>query len=299
MRGPTSARFPCPVSFVADPAAVPAGPLEQTLPSGRTSRRAVRELALLALLYVGYSAIRVLADDAFAPARERALRILAIEDALALDLETALNAWFLRHDLAGLLSAFHYAAAHYVVTVGVLVWLFLRRREVYVLARRVLVLATVMALGAYLLLPTAPPRFLDGWTDLMVVHSGVGWWGEAASAPEGFGWLTNQLAAFPSMHAGWALWVALAVHQATRHRAARTLAWSHAVLTGVVVVGTGNHWVLDVLVGWAVMIWAWGLVASASGVSPAFDQPRALGQAGALGQPEALDRHRAGDVRVN
>ena len=56
------------------------------------------------------------------------------------------------------------------------------------------------------------------WTDLLAVHSAAGWWGGEASAPQGMGWLTNQLAAFPSMHAGWALWVALAVAHVVRRR---------------------------------------------------------------------------------
>jgi hypothetical protein len=71
------------------------------------------------------------------------------------------------------------------------------------------------------------------------------------------GWLTNQLAAFPSMHAGWALWVALAITAATASRALRTLGWAHAITTVVVVVGTGNHWVLDIVAGWAVVYLVW------------------------------------------
>ena len=92
---------------------------------------------------------------------------------------------------------------------------------------------------------------LAGWTDLLAVHSAAGWWGGEASAPQGLGWLTNQLAAFPSMHAGWALWVALAVSHVVRRRWIAALAWTHAILTAIVVVGTGNHWVLDVVAGWA------------------------------------------------
>jgi membrane-associated phospholipid phosphatase len=59
------------------------------------------------------------------------------------------------------------------------------------------------------------------------------------------------------MHAGWALWVALAVTHVSRRRVVVALAWTHAVVTGVVVVGTGNHWVLDVVAGWAVVLIAW------------------------------------------
>ena len=74
------------------------------------------------------------------------------------------------------------------------------------------------------------------------------------------GQLTNELAAFPSLHAGWALWVALVVRRNTTNLWLRGLAWLHALITAVVVIGTGNHWILDVAVGWAVVIVAMWLV---------------------------------------
>ncbi len=170
----------------------------------------MRELGFIALMYVAYAASRVFADDSLAPARERAMRILSIEDNLFLDVERDVVSWFVSHDVAGLLAAYYYATAHYLVTAVVLLWLYRRRAELYPRARQVLIGSTLVALVGYLLMPTAPPR-LVGYADLMAMHAGSGWWGEAASAPQGMGWMTNQLAAFPSMHAGWALWVALAV----------------------------------------------------------------------------------------
>ena len=98
---------------------------------------------------------------------------------------------------------------------------------------------------------------MGGYADLLAVHSAAGWWGGEASAPQGLGWATNQLAAFPSMHAGWALWVALAVAHVSQRRALVGIAWAHAVVTGIVIVGTGNHWLLDVVGGWAVVLIAW------------------------------------------
>ena len=44
----------------------------------------------------------------------------------------------------------------------------------------------------------------------------LGWWGSDASAPRGLGELTNQLAAMPSLHVGWAVWVAWVVCRLAR-----------------------------------------------------------------------------------
>lgn len=209
-------------------------------------------------MYVAYAASRVFADDSFAPAHERAMRILSMEGDLLVDVERDLVSWFVDHDMAGVSAAYYYAAAHYLVTAVVLLWLYRRRAALYPRARQVLIASTLVALVAYLLMPTAPPR-LVGYPDLMALHADSGWWGEAASAPQGMGWMTNQLAAFPSMHAGWALWVALAVTAATPRLLPRVLGWSHAVITAVVVVGTGNHWLLDIVAGWALVALVWKL----------------------------------------
>ncbi len=235
-------------------------PTPATAATASPRRDGLRELGVLALVYVGYAASRVLADDTVTPAVTRAVRILDVERLLRLDIEGGLNRWFVAHDALGVAASFYYAGAHYVLTLLVVIWLFRRHRDAYAPARLALVGATGVALVAYLTMPTAPPRLLGGWTDLLALHSAAGWWGGEASAPQGMGWLTNQLAAFPSMHAGWALWVALAVTHVVRRRWIAVLAWTHAVLTAVVVVGTGNHWVLDVVAGWAVVLIAWRTV---------------------------------------
>jgi hypothetical protein len=39
-----------------------------------------------------------------------------------------------------------------------------------------------------------------------------------------------------------------------RHRIIRIFGWAGAFITAAVVIGTANHWVLDVLVGWMVVL---------------------------------------------
>ena len=112
----------------------------------------------------------------------------------------------------------------------------------------------MIALAFYLMLPTAPPRMMDHYVDILKSHSDQGWWGADASAPRGMGHLTNELAAFPSLHAGWSLWCALALHRHARFAVTKVLGWVGALTTAVAVIGTANHWILDVVVGWMVVI---------------------------------------------
>lgn len=211
------------------------------------------ELVLVLTLYVLYSASRLFADDALAPALARAQELLDVERLVGLHWEASLNQVFVELKVLGLLSSYWYATAHYVVTAAVLLWLYRRGAHCYVPARRALVAATLVGLALYLLLPTAPPRFVDGYVDVLSLHAADGWWGSDASAPKGLGGLTNQLAAFPSLHAGWALWVAIVVQLHARTPWGRALGWAHALVTAVVIVGTGNHWVLDAVAGWLVI----------------------------------------------
>jgi membrane-associated phospholipid phosphatase len=223
-------------------------------------RRGVREIALIGALYLFYCVTRTFAEDDLGPAQDRALDLHHLERVLRINMEHPLNNWFVAHAWAAVPACYWYAAAHYLVTLAVLVWLYRRGPAHYTPARWALVVASLIALACYLLLPTAPPRMTGGYVDVLSLHSGAGWWGADASAPKGMGGLTNQLAAFPSLHAGWALWVALVVRRNSSHLWLRGLAWVYAVTTALVVIGTGNHWLLDVLVGWALVILAMWLV---------------------------------------
>jgi membrane-associated phospholipid phosphatase len=228
---------------------------------GILGRRGVREIALIGFLYVFYCVTRTVADGDLGPSQDRAEDLRHLESVLHIDWEHPINNWFVTHAWAAIPACYWYAAAHYIVTLFVLVWLYRKGPDTYSPARWALVVASLIALACYLLLPTAPPRLLSsGYVDVLKLHAGAGWWAADASAPKGMGGLTNELAAFPSLHAGWALWVALVVRRTTRNYWARGLAWVHAFITAAVIVGTGNHWIVDVLVGWALVIVAMWLV---------------------------------------
>ena len=226
--------------------------------------RAVLELLLIVAFWVVYSLARLLADTSMQPALARANELLHVEGVMGIQWEFALNQMFTDHRMLGLLGSYWYATLHYVVTACVLIWLWRLGADRYGPARRALAIGTLFALLAYISLPTAPPRFISGYVDVLSLHAADGWWGADASAPRGLGGLTNELAAFPSMHAGWALWVALALQFYATRKWVRVLGWTYALGTAVVIVGTGNHWVIDALMGWVVILLAWGVALALS-----------------------------------
>ncbi len=235
-------------------------PLSWIFSAHRIKRGAI-EFAFLTVLYVGYSASRLLASNDFAPARGHALDILTFEKSWRIDAESWLNDKFVQFDWLGIFGSYWYATTHYLVTMIVLIWLYRRSASEYVTARRSLAFATIIGLGFYLVMPTAPPRLIQGtYTDVLSLYSYAGWWGADASAPKGLGGMTNEFAAFPSLHAGWALWVALVLIRAGVPKIVQGLGLAYAATMAIVIVGTGNHWVLDAVVGWAIVLAAFGVV---------------------------------------
>lgn len=106
-----------------------------------------------------------------------------------------------------------------------------------------MVALTAGALAVHILVPLAPPRMLTdrGFVDLAARY------GQSVYGAADSGGLSNQFAAMPSLHVGWALLLGVAVVAATR-TPWRWLALAHPALTTLVVVGTANHYWLDVIV---------------------------------------------------
>jgi hypothetical protein len=210
----------------------------------RVRPRARLEIALLALLYVGYSGARLLTDADLPSATAHAYDLLHIEVLLHLDVERVANHVFDASPLLALLGSYWYSLLHYVITPLVLLWAYRARPTHYRRVRNALVAGTAVGLAGFILLPMAPPRMLPGYVDTLAMTAQHGWWGEDASAPRGLGALTNQFAAMPSLHVGWAVAVAVAVVVVLKSPW-RWLAVIHPVLTLLVVVVTGNHYWLD------------------------------------------------------
>ena len=211
--------------------------------------QAWREVSLLTMLYVAYAAARLVADPDPSTATANARSVLDLEDDLSLDVERRLNDLLGAVPGADLTSSYWYSLLHYVVTPAVLVWVYRTHSHRYRNARNALVVGSALAIVGFALFPVAPPRMLPGYVDTLAATADHGWWGGDASAPEGLGGLTNELAAMPSLHVGWAVWCAAMVLLCASRPGVRVLALAYPVVTTLVVVATANHYVLDVLAG--------------------------------------------------
>src|SRR3954467_5860992 len=190
------------------------------LQRGRVRPRWWIELSIVAGAYGLYAFIRMLMPHRTGAAFAHAIRLLHIERAWHLAPEIGLNGLVSSHRVLAVALDYHYATLHYVVTPAVLVWLVVTRPDRYRHARRILLLSTIIGLIVFWLAPCAPAPKLqtEGFVDTMARFAMYGWWSHDASAPRGLGGLTNEYAAMPSLHVGWAIWCGWQVAQYARHR---------------------------------------------------------------------------------
>jgi hypothetical protein len=210
-----------------------------------------------------YEGVRLAVQGGLPQAVAHGRRIIALEHSWHIAVDSTVNAYVTSRPLLAVPACFAYATLHDAVTLGVLVWLWRRRPLAYPTARTALVIATLVGLAGFWLLPVAPPRMMPGFTDTMLVYGHYGWWGDAASAPRGAGGLTNQFAAMPSLHVGWAVWCGWKITLLARSRWLRVLGAVYPAFIIWVVVGTANHYVLDAIAGLVVIVFgllcAWAI----------------------------------------
>jgi PAP2 superfamily protein len=215
----------------------------------------LREVVLLGGLYLAYELGRMVSRDELSEALVNSRHLLGLERAWHLDPEHPLNHAVSGHLLLAVPAAYFYSTLHYLVTPLVLLWMYRRHREHYRTARTTLAVGTVLALTGFYLLPTAPPRLLGstGLSDTLADVRAWGWWGGDGSVPRGMGGLSNQFAAMPSLHVGWAVWSGVLVAMFASAPVMRAIGAAYPVLTTVVVLATGNHYLLDTVAGAAVI----------------------------------------------
>ena len=204
------------------------------------------ELALIVIAYGLYSLTRDAVPGQRAAAMHRAEWILRTEHSLHLDVELTINHAIDKITPLIVGMNYYYATLHFLITIGVLVWLYVRHPQAYRSARTVLFLATVSSLVGFSFYALAPPRYLadHGFIDTVVKHHTWGSW-----ATPDVDSVSNQYAAMPSDHIAWSGWCAVMIHRYAGHRWIRRAGLVYPLFTLTVIIATGNHFVADALGG--------------------------------------------------
>jgi hypothetical protein len=145
-------------------------------------------------------------------------------------------------------AAWTYWNSEFTVIGLTLLWVYLRRHELFARFRNAILLANLIGLIGYVVMPTAPP-----W---MFPHlpGGIGF--VAGVNPELIHTFGNQYAAMPSLHAADALIVGYCLALSCRHWWAKALWIMWPLWVWFCVIATANHYVLDVLAGIAVAVFS-------------------------------------------
>jgi hypothetical protein len=210
--------------------------------NGIAVRRALREFSLVAALFLDYKMGRLLVDGHVTEAMNNASAIWDFERTLHLPSEAGLQTSLLSHEWWMRAANCFYAYVHFPATAAALIWMYVRKPETYLWMRRTLATLTAFALVIHALYPLAPPRMLSG---VGIVDTGRLLGPSVYGAPSSDS-LSNQYAAMPSLHVGWAVVVALALI-ATTAGWRRWLWLAHPAITLIVVVVTGNHYWVDAI----------------------------------------------------
>jgi membrane-associated phospholipid phosphatase len=127
----------------------------------------------------------------------------------------------------------------------VVVWIYLRRSDVYVRLRNSIIVANTLVLAGSVLVPLAPPRLVFGYgfVDTLALKSPLS---HRTGLVELF---ANPYAAMPSLHAADALLIGLALAALVRAPLLRAVAALWPVWVSVCLVATGNHFWVDVVAG--------------------------------------------------
>ncbi len=233
------------------------------------------QVAIIAAFYSVYSFTRNQFGSAtLSPGAEpveafrNALRVIDVEQAVGLYRELDVQRWFLPGGTLDLGTWFiqfwnvFYGTAHFFVTIGAFVWIYLRAPARFLYWRNILGITTAVGIIGFAVFPLMPPRLLDdtesefgggrlaieqsvdedeiAFVDTLAEYGGP--WAFNKGPVKA---LSNQFAAMPSLHIAWAIWCTCVLWTLVRRRWARALLVLYPVATMFCIVVTANHFWLD------------------------------------------------------
>ena len=230
----------------------PSVPATRDLP--RVVLFGVGQIVLFLILFQLYKVVRrTFITRAETVAFDNAQDILAFQGWLHLNFEVDLQKWVLER--GDLIMVFNYFYSWFMwVFYGCCMILLFFAPQRYLYLRRVFFLTMILALPWYIIYPLAPPRFMQpyGWDFVDTILT----YGPNYFSEEGLV-TANRYAAMPSMHVGWTtvgalmLWVAF---PGKFRNVGRVLAVLLVAMIVTTVMVTGNHYWMDAVGGWIIVI---------------------------------------------
>jgi len=152
-------------------------------------------------------------------------------------------------------TSYTYWLSQFAVIGLTLLWTYFRAHGAFFRFRNTLILANLIGLVGYVLVPTAPPRMFPeaGFTDTLR-HAAVSHESSLVS------FASNPYAAMPSLHSCDALIVGVVMAAVVRRPWAKALWLAWPAWVWFSVMATGNHFWLDIAAGIAVAIVAGAVV---------------------------------------
>ena len=209
------------------------------------ARDVLREVLLLVVTLGAYFAVRVLVSGAGVEPLRNSFDLFRFEYFLNLDWEIALQRAVLHNSrFAVHVFNFIYAWGYWLILAASFVYLYFRHGDVYRVLRNAILISALVGFFIFATYPVAPPRLAPvGIVDTAELSGSVL---EEVARPSD---LANQNAAMPSFHFGWILLCGICLSMTLERWTSKALVLTLPVIMAVTIIVTGNHYVIDAIVG--------------------------------------------------
>jgi len=205
----------------------------------------LRQVALFGLAYLLYRLVEgAVASNSYV-AFTHARQLISLERSLHIFVEPQVQAWATSSHLLVVIATYIYINAQTTILIGLLLYLYVAHNRNYYFVRNMLFVGMAIGLLGYGLFPTAPPRFMPEWGFIDTIHQVTGVSGNSTIA----GFFFNPYAAVPSMHVACAVMLGWTFARLVRSRVAKTLWALWPLFITFMTVITGNHFLIDAVLG--------------------------------------------------
>lgn len=207
-----------------------------------------RQLGLFVLADICYETVRGVADGKHAAAFAHGQQVIDFERSTHTFFEPGWQSFFTQAQWLIDFANQVYMNSQFAVVVAFFFWVYFFHNSAYYFVRNMFMVSMGLALLGYAFYPTAPPRFFGeyGFIDTINDFSSVNHDSGLAKA------FINPYAAVPSMHCAFASMVGLSAFRLVKHRPFKVFWLCWPLLVAWVVIVTGNHYWIDVALGWGV-----------------------------------------------